>query len=90
MTGWSVSLIGKPSNVCDALDLYGAGLVGRDREDFDAVKPHLQALVRGNSPEKGANRYELIIHLKASGHGDSEHVFRQCQVLIEPFYTRPV
>jgi hypothetical protein len=90
---WSFAAIGKPENVIKALDEHSEKLERQSREEFDAAKPHLQALLRENF-NNGAGGVPTV-HLKASGHGsfdvsNMKPLSRVCQVSIESSYTQLV
>jgi hypothetical protein len=62
---WSFNAIGQPANLKKALDAQSEGLTGDPKEEFDAAKPHLAALIDMNvSPLEGFP----VIHVQASGH----------------------
>lgn len=42
---WSVSLIGTPKKVVEALEAVNSGLEGQSRDEWGAAKPHISALV---------------------------------------------
>jgi hypothetical protein len=85
---WSVSVIGKPANVCAELGKQSEALNGQSKIEFDAALPHLLALVKENF-----GSIEPTIHLRASGHGSAQEgkqVQRTCSVSIEPTWTKLV
>lgn len=90
---WSVSLIGYPENVVRALDEEGEKLRDVSREEFDAAKPALAALVRENFAKEGSGYVAPVVRLDASGSGysrDGEHLSRSVTVKLEPSYSRLV
>ena len=93
---WSVSFIGKPANVVQALEAHSEKIVNNDQSklEYDEAKPHLIGLVQQNFVTPGASGHkEPIIKLTASGSGytkDGEQVQRSCTALIEGFYSELV
>lgn len=59
---WSWNGIGKPSKVKAALAKFGDGLTDMSKEEFDGVRPGIDALL-------DANTEDHAISLSASGHG---------------------
>lgn len=92
---WSISLIGKPENVAAELDKFNAGNE-QSQAEFDAAKPHLQALLRENfvTEEGAAKGYSLpTIEFSASGSGtavNGQPVSGNCAVSIQPKWTKLV
>jgi hypothetical protein len=89
---WSIDITGKPENVAAALDELSEKFNGVSREEFDAAKPHLQALVRENFG-RAEGYIEPILRLRASGSGhskDGEHLQRSFGVTLEPSYSQLV
>ena len=79
---WSLTFIGNPSKVSDALFEFGEKLDGYSKEEYDAVAPALIALVSQNF----GTTYVPTIKISASGHGyatDGVVQQRQCVVSIE-------
>lgn len=67
---WSVTFIGKPENVSNALKANSELLSGYSKEEFDAALPHLDALVSQNF--NADEKYPPVIKLVASGHGQKD------------------
>lgn len=86
---WSVSMMGTPEKVAEALEKYGETLSGQSKVEYDAAAPHLAALVRQNyrkSPE-----YPMVVTIAASGHGmtsGGEDVERCCSLRLEYSYSK--
>lgn len=86
---WSISLIGKPENVVEALTAHSASLTGQSKVEYDETYPAIATLVsqnvNGNAP--GNN----VIKVVANGHAnigtDGIKTYGQCSVVIEPFYS---
>ena len=57
---WSFQGIGKPESFPKALDEHGEKLTGDSKAEFEAVKPHLTALI-------GMNANANCLSLSASG-----------------------
>jgi len=93
---WSISVIGVPEKVNAKLDEYSATLNGASKEEFDAAKPHLQALIAENVGSS------VVVELSASGHASfadgqsvpgGEPVYRRkvqgtCLVSLKVSYTQ--
>lgn len=83
---WSVSYIGKPEKIAEALQGYSTSMsAGQSKLEFDAALPHLTALVKENF----GNENQLL-KFSASGSGYSindEQKTRMCSVSIETFYA---
>lgn len=62
---WSWSGIGKPSKVKQAVGQYGETLTGMSKDEFDAVRPALDAVLDANTDDHA-------VSLSASGHGWKE------------------
>lgn len=58
---WSNSWMGKAVAIKGAMDRYSAHLTGTSKEEFDAVQPHLAALLDQNTSD-------VVLHLDGSGH----------------------
>lgn len=61
---WSVSFIGTPTAVAKALDSYAdSWSAGQSKDEYDAAKPHIIALVQENVGGVGR-----VVQVTASGH----------------------
>jgi hypothetical protein len=81
---WSITFIGKPENVANALEEQSTKLEGQSKVEYDSALPHMVALVKENF---GTD--EPIIKIAANGHGYSangEQQQRQLVVTIERIY----
>lgn len=80
---WSLTMIGKPSNIAKALDAHGAKLTDPNtKEEFNEVLPSLKGVVTQNSDEK-------MVKLDASGHGwkeDGQWKSKNFSCTIQPLY----
>jgi hypothetical protein len=89
---WSVSFIGKPEKVAEALEKHSASLTGQSKIEFDEAKPHLVALVNNNFNKRAGEQgggVEPFIQLDASGSGCAqrdEQVQRQVSVTLKSIY----
>jgi hypothetical protein len=63
---WSISFVGKPEKVAEAVEQHGGTLSGQSKEEYEAAAPHLAALVRQNFAE-----IDLLIQLDANGSGQT-------------------
>ena len=87
---WAFSCIGKPAQIADALERYGALQVGQTKIEFYASMPHLIALVRENFSDEG-NDGDPLIDFEACGAGRTQSVvagdpkqsYRTCEVSIK-------
>jgi hypothetical protein len=84
---WSVGFIGKPANVTAALDGFSEKLSDLSKEEYDAAKPSIIALVNQNFGDDNT-----IVKVSASGHGttigDKPQRYLSCNV--ERFYVELV
>jgi hypothetical protein len=81
---WSISYLGEPEKVAAALEEANSGLTDQSKEEWEAAKPHLIALVRMNI---GNN---TVVKLNASGSGSKQGgklISSSCQVTLEISYT---
>jgi hypothetical protein len=63
---WSNSWIGRRSGIKAAIGRYSATLSGQSKEEFEAVRPHLEALLDLNFNQTAVG--DPIVHLDANGH----------------------
>ncbi len=61
---WSISFIGKPEKVAEALEAYSTKIDGYSKVEYDKALPHMVTLVKENFGNEGE-----LIKLSASGHG---------------------
>lgn len=88
---WSVSYLGAPDKIVEQLDKDSEKLTGQSKEEFDAAKPHLQALLKENIPDADRGYGPQIVKLDASGSGsktDGKITSQSCSVKIEPIFGR--
>lgn len=79
---WSVSLVGTPEKVCQALDKYRENLRDFSLEEYEEALPGLKALVQANASD--ANN---VVSLHANGHAsriNGVKTHAQCQVSLTP------
>lgn len=79
---WSVSLVGTPEKVCQALDVYRKNLNGVSLEEYDEVLPGLKTIVQAN-----ASDYERVVHLEANGHSSRTggvKTYASCNITLKP------
>lgn len=79
---WSISFIGKPEKVVEALTAQSAQLNGQSKEEYDSALPHLIGLVNENF----GTGYP--VKLAASGHGTvyTDKSDRQLSASIDTIY----
>ncbi len=81
---WSVSFIGKPEKVIEALEANSTKLNGQSKEEFDNALPHLIGLLKLNF---GPGYYSTV-KLEASGHAtkseDPQYSYSTLNVKMEP------
>jgi hypothetical protein len=85
---WSIHLVGTPEGVRNALDAESERLSGDSKEEFDAAKPHLQALVALNLGD-----VPPAIRIEASGHAsrkDGKVIYGTCRANVENLGARLV
>lgn len=84
---WSVSFVGKPEKVAEAVEQYGGTLSGQSKEEYEAAAPHMAALARQNFAEVA----DVLVQLSASGSGyskDGKMVNQSCAVELKTSYTK--
>lgn len=77
---WSISAVGKPEELVEALDMKSIQLAGQSKIEYDNALPHLKALVQQNFGTGGN------IQLSAHGSGlefDRQQLNRSCSVSIK-------
>ena len=82
---WSISFIGTPEKVANALQEQSEKLSGQSKVEYDSALPSLVGLVKENF----GNQNQLL-KVNASGHGtatNGEQTNRQCTASIEVFYS---
>jgi hypothetical protein len=79
---WSVSFIGKPEKVIEALQKQSETLTGESKKEYDSALPHLIGLVNENFGTS------YPVKLAASGHGTvyADKSDRQLTASIELVY----
>jgi len=83
---WSITLIGKPEKVAEALEANSAKLADQSKAEYDSALPHMVALVKENF----GNGDTAMIKITANGHGYStggEQKQRTFTCNIEAFYA---
>lgn len=85
---WSVSAVGEPEAVVRHLERYMADQSpNQSKEEYDAAKPHLVALLRQNFATEKASEWAKgqLVSIDASGSGtkvNGEDVQRNCSVTL--------
>lgn len=64
---WSIDFIGSPENVSKVLEEHSTKISGQSKVEYDAVLPHIKALVEQNVN----NNYPFAIKVNGNGHGDT-------------------
>lgn len=87
---WSLTYIGKPSKIVEALNVFAAKQTDQCKVEFDDALPHLIGLVQQNFV---LNKPEPVLRIVASGYGYEEaagpdktvrmQTYRTCTVTIE-------
>ena len=94
---WSVSYLGTPSKIVEALQAESERVSGQSKMEFDSALPHLIGLVKDNFSPDG--QPVPILRLQASGSGTSQtdpatneikQTQRSCAVQIERLYVTPL
>lgn len=78
---WSISFMGKPEKVAEALEQHSAKLDGNSKLEYDSVLPHLVGIVKQNYGDNMP-----AIRIEANGHGfvaNDEQKQSQMQVKLE-------
>lgn len=79
---FSVSFIGKPDAIKNALAKESDRLTGQSKEEFDAVKPAIETIVDQNVTGVGD---QAVLHVEANGHAnftDGVKQYGSCQVKV--------
>jgi len=82
---WSITFIGKPENVANALSEHSAKLDGQSKVEYDSALPHITGLVKENFGNQ-----DQLVKVTANGHGyatNGEQKQRQCTASVEVFYA---
>ena|SRR5258705_9473460 len=88
---WSITLIGKPEDISNALDEKNTKLDAQSKLEFDDALPHMKALLLQNFDKRPGVGYTSpqIMKLTASGSGytvDGEQRQRSFSANIETLY----
>lgn len=75
---WSVSFIGTPEKITQALNKESSRLTGHSKEEFDKALPPIFGLLKLNTSEP-----ETALRICLSGHSYGP-VYSNCFVVIEP------
>jgi hypothetical protein len=89
---WSVSLIGQPDKLVEALEAESARLTGQCKEEFDAAKPHIAGLVNQNY-QRAEGVAAPVLQLEAHGSGyksNGVEQYRSAAVTLKPLIGRLV
>lgn len=81
---WSISFMGAPAKVVEALEAHSEKLNGQSKVEYDSAVPHMVGLVKEIFGEEGA-----IVKVAASGHGsavDGEQKNRTISATVERIY----
>lgn len=87
---WTVSMIGRPAKVAEALDAHSETMTGQSRTEYDAALPHLKALVLENFSHSVGGGAEPCVRLEASGYRnaiDTAQTQLACSVKLDTFYA---
>lgn len=60
---WSISFVGKPEKVAEALEAYSSNLSDYSKEEYDNALPSMKGLVLSNFGN------ESLVRITANGHG---------------------
>lgn len=81
---WSITAEGRPAEVVEKLQAYGASLTGQSKVEFDDALPHLVGLVNQN--HVAADVTDMVLpHLRIAAYGSgstrgAKEVCRSCAV----------
>lgn len=92
---WSINFTGKPEKFAEYMDKESERNSGNSKEELDAAKPHLVALVLENFKDASyPHGGTPLVKVKACGSGTTnridgqiKQVQRSCEVSIEPIYN---
>lgn len=92
---WSVSYLGRPAKIVEALVAESSRLEGQSKAEFDEALPHMTALLNMNfTLENSFGRVEPQIRFTANGHGsvgaDNKKLSSVFQMKIEHDYVNLV
>jgi len=82
---WSMYVVGTPLAIQQAISRESARLTGMSKQEFDAARPHLDALVGLNFDN--ASQQKRLLTFQAGGHGVSSNGVMQVsnlQVELKP------
>lgn len=77
---YSISLIGSPDKIAEALNNKSVEFQGQTKIEFDEILPHLVGLLNQN-----ASSFKMLMKLEASGHAYTDNdgkLYKSCQVSI--------
>ena len=77
---FSVSFVGRPDAIKRELENESQRLTGASKEEFDAIRPALEAVIDQNVAASGPSP---ALHVEANGHAsfvDGIKTFGQCSV----------
>jgi hypothetical protein len=80
---WSISFIGKPEKVVEALEAHSDKLTDYSKVEYDKILPSLVNVVQQNFG------FDYLVKLEASGHGHIENGVpknSQCKVHLDLMY----
>lgn len=81
---WSISFIGKPEKVVEALEAYSEKLTGPSKEEYDKALPNMASLVKQNFGNEGE-----LVSVTANGNGYFENGVAKngrCNVKVDSVY----
>lgn len=85
---WTVSFLGTPANVAEALTAQSATLTGQSKEEYDVAYPAIVTLVQQNvGPES------MKVEVVGNGHAvfiNGEISYSNCNVTVKPVYVNIV
>lgn len=65
LMSWSVTYIGTPAKITEALEKHSSTITGKSKEEFDAALPHFTGILAQNYN----NISDPVLRITASGHG---------------------
>lgn len=84
---WSVSYIGKPEKIVEALNQHTSSLSGQSLEEYQDALPYLIGIVQQNLNTD----YDLILNFSAGGSGyraDGVYKHKSCTIKLEQMYGK--
>jgi hypothetical protein len=84
---WSISFIGTPEKIVDALHKESERLTGASKEEFDRVVPNIMGIVLQNyTTVPGATAPTLRVQANGHGYKDEKNEYCNANVEVKTFH----